>query len=113
MCSLGVVKTIKHAFLRVINTPRRGVGPDSIEKLAQFASARSLSLFDAVFVPELAQCVSANRHKSMRSFCQQIVKWASDAKRGDPISVFESVLESINYELWLQDSGDLEQAIRR
>ncbi len=101
------------AFLRVINTPRRGIGPGSVEKLAQFASARSLSLFDAVFVPELAQCISSSRYKSMRAFCQQVVEWGSDAEDGDPIAVFERVLDSINYESWLQDSGELDQAIRR
>ncbi len=101
------------AFLRVINTPRRGVGPGSIEKLAQFASARNLSLFDAVFESEVQQILRKNTYKAMHSFCQQVVEWGSDAELGDPIAVFESVLQTIGYEAWLEDSDDLELAWRR
>ncbi|MFT5259812.1 MAG: ATP-dependent DNA helicase Rep [Saprospiraceae bacterium] len=101
------------AFLRVINTPRRGIGPGSIEKLATFASKKGLSLFDAVFDSEVSQILSAKRAKSMRSFCQRMVEWGSDAELGDPVALFESVLEEVGYESWLDESGDLELAARR
>ncbi len=101
------------AFLRVVNTPRRGIGPTSIEKLAQFATARGASMFEAAFDPELKTELKNKAHQTLVGFCQQLVQWGSDAEKGDPIGVFESLIEAVGYERFLQDAGDLEQAQRR
>ena len=101
------------AFLRVINTPRRGIGPGSIEKLATFANEKGLSLFDAVFDAEVFNILPAKRSQAMLAFCQRMVEWGSNAELGDPVKVFESIIEEIGYESWLEESGDLELAARR
>ena len=41
------------SLLRIINTPRRGIGRISVEKLRKFAEERRISLFDALTAPML------------------------------------------------------------
>ena len=36
------------AFLRVINTPRREIGPGTIEKLAEYAARRGISMMESI-----------------------------------------------------------------
>ena len=36
-----------NAFLRIANTPRRGIGPGTLEKLTAFANSQDCSLFTA------------------------------------------------------------------
>ncbi|MDT3995449.1 3'-5' exonuclease, partial [Mammaliicoccus fleurettii] len=36
------------SFERIINTPKRGVGPTSVQKIAQYAAMNNLSYFDAL-----------------------------------------------------------------
>src|SRR5690606_12951276 len=36
------------AFLRIVNVPRREIGPSTLEKLGQYAQMRNTSLFQAI-----------------------------------------------------------------
>lgn len=44
-----------NAFLRIVNTPRREIGPVTLEKLGSFANERHISLFEACFESELLE----------------------------------------------------------
>ena len=44
-----------NAFLRVVNLPRREIGPTTLEKLGQYANGRAKSLFAASFEMGLEQ----------------------------------------------------------
>ncbi len=101
------------AFLRIINTPRRGVGPNTLEKLAQVAAEHELSLFDSVFQAGVDELLRPQTYKTLRAFCERIVELGSDAERGDPVVIFERLLGEIDYENWLKDKEDLELAERR
>ncbi len=101
------------AFLRIINTPRRGLGANTLEKLAQFSAARSLSLFDGVFENELRDVLKPKAFDTLRQFCQRLVELAEDAERGEPVEVFKQLLNELGYQDWLFDNNDEAPAERK
>ena len=58
------------SFLRVVNVPRRGIGPANLERLKQFAFEKKLSIFEVVFgggwlqqVPQLTSRIKQKLHE--------------------------------------------------
>jgi ATP-dependent DNA helicase Rep len=101
------------AFLRIINTPRRGIGANTLEKLAQFSTARSISLFDAVFETGLRDVIKHKAFDTLRYYCQRLVELAEDAERGEPVEVFKNLLTEFAYQDWIIDNNDQAQAERK
>ena len=102
------------AFLRVVNTPRREIGPTTLEKLGSYATSRELTLFAASFELGLEQFLSEKGVQRVRRFTQWLVEMGDRAQRGDPIAAVKDVIREINYEAWLNDSSkDLKQAEKR
>jgi len=102
------------AFLRVVNTPRREIGPTTLEKLGNYASERGLSLFASSFELGLEQRLSEKAVGRVRRFSQWLVEMGDRGQRGDPISTVKDVIRDVNYETWLNDSSkDLKQAEKR
>ncbi len=101
------------AFLRVINTPRRGIGASTLEKISSLAAQRKQSLLDTLLDHELATLVNSRQLKTLQSFAQRLVEFGDIAERGDPVSAVKTLLEDIGYERWLVDSGDEKSAQRR
>ncbi len=101
------------AFLRIINTPRRGIGANTLEKLAQFATTHSFSLFDAVFDHHLNEVIQPKALQTLRVLCQRLVELAENAERGDPAEVFGQLLKDIDYQAWVFENADEAQAERK
>jgi ATP-dependent DNA helicase Rep len=102
------------AFLRVINTPKREIGPTTIEKLAGYASMREQSLFAACFEMGLEQHLNERGVEKLRRFAEWIVDIEHRAKRGNPIDAIRDLVREIDYEVWLNDTcKDLKAAEKR
>jgi len=102
------------AFLRVVNTPRRQIGPSTLEKLGHYARNRGISMLASSFEMGLAEHVSGPPLTRLQQFGEWIVGMGDNAQRGDPIAVFRQVIEDIGYRAWLDDvSRDLKTAERR
>jgi len=94
-----------NAFLRVINTPRREIGPGTLEKLAGYASQRGISLFSACFELGLSHHLPDRAVERLRRFVHWVVDTADRANRGDPLAVIREMLTDIDYRLWLEESA--------
>ncbi len=102
------------AFLRVVNTPRREIGPATLERLAAFASERELSLFAACFEADLAARLATRPLRMLTAFAEWVTEFADRAAHAEPMTVVDGVLEAIDYRQWLDDtSRDPDQADRR
>lgn len=102
------------AFLRAINTPRRGLGPGTIESLANFANPRGISLFNAIFEPEASHELSRRAYGNLLSFANWMVQLNDQAERGDPVATVKQLIEDIDYKSWIEDqSPDPQSAERR
>jgi ATP-dependent DNA helicase Rep len=102
------------AFLRVVNVPRREIGPTTLERLGGYAAERGIGLFTACFELGLAQRLSTRSHDNLTRFANWLVGFGDRARRGDPIAAARELVHEVGYEGWLREtSNDLKQAERR
>jgi len=101
------------AFLRIINTPRREIGPTTLEKLATYANQRQISLFSACFEMGLSQHLKERPIRRLATFCEWVVDTGDRMERGDSFGVINDFIETIDYKTWLQDNSKNEQSAER
>lgn len=63
------------AFNRVINTPRRGLGKTTLDRIAQFAAQKNSSMLDAAAEANLIGDVSVKAAKTLIEFAQSLKRW--------------------------------------
>ncbi|WP_300175516.1 DNA helicase Rep [uncultured Aliivibrio sp.] len=94
-----------NAFLRVVNTPRREIGPVTLEKLGTYANMRGKSLFEASFEMGLEQTLSGRGLESLRRFSHWVVSISENAERGNTVDAVRSLVKDIHYEDWLYETS--------
>jgi len=103
-----------NAFLRVINTPRRGIGASTLQTLGNYAATRNTSMFGACFEMGLAEQLSTKAMGRVEHFSKWLVDIADRANRGNLIEAIRDMIEEIDYRGWLEEvTGDPDRAIRR
>lgn len=93
------------SFLRVVNTPKRGIGPVTLEKLGSYANMRQQSLFAASFEMGLEQTLQGEKLHTLRQFTRWLVELDDQAQRGDPLEAVRQIIRDINYEDWLYETS--------
>ncbi|MEH0723065.1 DNA helicase Rep [Vibrio alginolyticus] len=94
-----------NAFLRIVNTPRREIGPVTLEKLGSYANMRGKSLFESSFEMGLEQHLTGRGLENLRRFTQWLVAIADQAERGDTVEAVRSLVRDIHYEDWLYETS--------
>jgi ATP-dependent DNA helicase Rep len=94
-----------NALLRVINTPTRGIGRVSLEKLGNLANHNRSSMFEAAFDPNLQDVLAGKALVSVEQFSRWIVELSDRAVRGDGIETIREMIKSMGYEEWLYESS--------
>ncbi len=94
-----------NAFLRIVNTPRREIGPVTLEKLGNYANMRGKSLFEASFELGLEQHLTGRGLEHLRKFVQWVVALSDNAERGNTVEAVRSLVRDINYEDWLYETS--------
>lgn len=92
------------AFLRIINTPRREIGAATIEKLAEYASYREVSLLTAAQEVGVKQVLGTAAVKRLEIFCDFFNErlLTLDEK---PIATIRKLIEDIDYEAWITEQS--------
>jgi ATP-dependent DNA helicase Rep len=94
-----------NALLRVINTPTRGIGRVSLEKLGNLANLNRSSMFEAAFDPNLQDVLTGKALVSVEQFSRWIVELSDRAVRGDGIATIREMIKTMGYEEWLYESS--------
>ena len=94
-----------NALLRVINTPTRGIGRVSLEKLGNLANHNRSSMFEAAFDPNLQNVLSGKALVSVEQFSRWIVELSDRVVRGDGIATIREMIKAMGYEEWLYESS--------
>lgn len=94
-----------NAFLRIVNVPRRELGPATLEKLGNYANMRQISMFAASFELGLEQHLTGRGLENVRRFTRWLVETADNAERGNTAAVLRSMIREMNYEDWLYDTS--------
>ncbi|MEI9534594.1 DNA helicase Rep [Moellerella wisconsensis] len=92
------------AFLRIVNTPRREIGPKTIQKLGDWANQRNKSLYHASFDLGLEQSLTGKGLASLQHFSRWMAEISRLAER-DPLMAVRDLLREIDYESWLYETS--------
>lgn len=92
-----------NALLRVINTPSRGIGRVTLEKLGNFANSLGVPMFEAATHPNLNSVLSGKAFDAVSGFARWIVELADNANRGDTKDALRGMIRSMGYEEWLYE----------
>ncbi|MBE91572.1 MAG: ATP-dependent DNA helicase Rep, partial [Idiomarina sp.] len=90
------------AFLRIINTPRRGIGPQTVERIGRLSQELGCSLFEACQSPHLKTQLSTGIFQHVDVFRNMIDTLAREADHQEDASdAVRQLLSEIGYEDWL------------
>lgn len=101
------------AFLRIINTPRREIGPTTLEKLGAYANKRQISLFAACFELGLTQVLPEKSIHRLQKFTEWVVDTAYKLEHGETFAIIEAFIQQINYEAWLNENSKTQSSAER
>lgn len=101
------------AYLRIINTPRRELGPATLEKLGAYANQRQISLFVASAELGLKQIVSNQSAIRLQKFHDWLNDVAERIERSDTFAVIEQMISEVGYEQWLRENSKTNESAER
>jgi ATP-dependent DNA helicase Rep len=107
MCYLKVLINTDddNAFLRVINLPRREIGPTTLKKLGEYASLREISMFDACNEFGLEQVMKPAQVEKLRKFTHWLTAKYQQCIQGDAIQTIRELIHEIDYEGWIHQNS--------
>ncbi|HBO22311.1 MAG TPA: ATP-dependent DNA helicase Rep [Providencia sp.] len=92
------------AFLRIVNTPRREIGPKTIQKLGEWANQRGKSLYQASFDLGLEQTLKGKGLESLQKFTHWMDDIVKMSER-EPLFAVRDLLREMDYESWLYETS--------
>ncbi|GHE21166.1 DNA helicase Rep [Halomonas urumqiensis] len=98
-----------NAFLRIVNVPRREIGPSTLEKLANYANdqstGRGISLFAACHELGLAELLPVKAVERLGRFTHFIDGVRRRMDQGDAIAAIREMFREMDYEAWLYQNA--------
>ncbi len=85
------------AFLRIVNTPKREIGPATLQKLGEWAMGRNKGLFTASFDMGLSQTLTGRGYESLTRFTHWLREIQQLAER-EPVNAVRDLIRGIDYE---------------
>jgi DNA helicase II / ATP-dependent DNA helicase PcrA len=85
------------AFERIINTPKRGIGDTTVQKLLQVARAGGVSASRAARQLVLTDELQARTRTAMATFLRDLDRWRAEAGRMPHFRLMETVLDESGY----------------
>lgn len=101
------------AFLRIINLPRRELGPATLEALARYAGTRHISLFDAARGVGLAGGVGDRPGRRLAEFVDWAKELAMAGESTPPRELVNQLMVDIDYRDWLRDTSANTRAAKK
>lgn len=101
------------AFLRVVNVPRREIGPSTLEKLGNYSTERNISLYQACGEMGLSQVLNERALEKVRRFASWLERTTRRCYEEDPIPVLKQLFTDIEYDQWLHQNASSPKAAER
>lgn len=92
------------AFVRIINTPRRAIGPKTIDAIQQMANEKGISMYEVI-----KQGLYPKNRDTFDRFVRMVEKWKEDMKNGDLEVLLQEVLDDSGYRTMLEKDGETER----
>ena len=91
------------AFVRIINTPTRGIGATSISRLEQLARNHGLPMLEAISLVSKEQGFTARSVTSMKKFAATFEQWQIDGRSDESLTAAGSLADLV--ERVVRESG--------
>ena len=91
------------AFMRIVNAPRRGIGPTALERLGNAAAAGACSLLHAVASDRTE--LTPRQLAQLRLFSDWIRDFGERVDSEPPLDLVKEMLEEIDYPTWLRETS--------
>lgn len=86
------------AFLRIINTPKRGLGPASLEKLGLFAQENQISLLTACSHSGLHHALPKKVANELQQFAEFMAHYTQELdQNADPVPLVRQMIDETGY----------------
>jgi ATP-dependent DNA helicase Rep len=102
-----------NALLRIINTPRRQIGPTTLERLGEYANQRQVSLLDAIDDVGLSATVPSANLQRLQRFKQWLQSVQRNVYSDKPVPAIREMLEDIDYQDWLRQNASSDAAANK
>jgi|TARA_B110000879_G_C11147668_1_gene503155 ATP-dependent DNA helicase Rep len=102
-----------NAMLRIINTPRRQIGPTTLEKLGEYSNKRNLSLYAAIDEVGLTATMPANNLERLKRFKHWIQGVNRNVYDGNPILAINEMLDDADYQGWLHQNASSDHVAQK
>jgi len=100
------------AFERIVNTPKRGIGQTSVQKLQQAARAMAVSLETATRELVKTDEIRGKARTALKAFIMDIDRWRREAKDISHTALAERILDESGYTQMWRDNKDAKSAGR-
>jgi DNA helicase-2/ATP-dependent DNA helicase PcrA len=100
------------AFERIYNTPKRGLGDKTLEKLHRFARAQGIPLASAAVAIVDTDELPARARGTLLALMRDVARWRDEEKRLSPAELARMVLDESGYTTALQAEKTPEAAGR-
>ncbi len=101
------------ALMRIVNTPRRGIGAATLERIGEYARERRQPLALALHDSALGERLSARAAARLAEFSALLVRYQDFAEAGEPGRLIDELLEEIGYRDYLREGSDSEELADR
>ena len=96
------------ALLRVINSPKRGVGPSTVEKLKGIAKTYEMSLFEILMVDDIISTLSAKAYKGIKAFTEAVYEYHREIDNLKVSDIYDGLLVKTGYLSALEEQKTVE-----
>ncbi|MGD8590357.1 MAG: 3'-5' exonuclease, partial [Chromatiales bacterium] len=101
------------AFLRIVNTPRREIGSNTLEKLGSYAQQRETGMLAACDELGLQSLLSERPYARLQEFARLIGHFTRKAETEDPVEAVRSLLQEIQYADWVRENSSSDAVAER
>lgn len=102
-----------NAFLRCINTPRRKIGPATLEALGNYAQQAGVGLYMACGHLGLGEHLADAQRDKLLEFHRWMEDKREQAERGEGLRLIRELIDDIGYEAWLHQNSSTPSAAER
>ena len=85
------------AFNRVINTPKRGLGKTTMDRVLAYAETRNISPLEACHEAERISDLSPKAYTTLKDFANMVARWQEMAGTVVPSVILERMLRDTGY----------------
>ncbi len=102
-----------NAFLRIVNVPRREIGPSTLEKLTAYATQRGVGLLQACSEFGLEALLSTRARDRLGEFQHWINGFIRRTQCDNPVTLVRDLVRDMGYEDWLYETSSSDRAAER